>query len=127
MIVLSDTPQLDNTVKLLCGSGHQVSVGEECAEPVDIEIKGLACFGGEAYVVATGTVVLAILVHDEWLDERHDRLVEGVHEHKLAASAHEFLHLGVKASTCLVALLATLGAFQQLGGRPSLNICEQGL
>ena len=59
-----------------------------------VEVKGLATFGSELRI-RTILSSLAVLVHDEWLDQGHDRLVEGIEHPKLARSTHVLSHLSV--------------------------------
>lgn len=52
-------------------------------------------------------------MYDEWFDQGHDRLKEGVHEKELAWGAHKLAHFCVESGALGMAQLLTLCALEQ--------------
>ena len=64
-------------------------------EVLTIELKRLLCLSREPWVLDV-LFSVTVLVNDEWRDQCHDWLVEGVHDHQLTCSTNELLHLPVR-------------------------------
>ena len=78
-IVLGNASQLDYTVHLF-RVWQQVSFTQEVLEVLTVKLKWLLCLSWEPWILDVFLPV-KVLVDNEWRNEGHDWLVEGVHDH----------------------------------------------